>query len=60
MDKKPCFTMSICALSPLAMGVTHKLPCPLGLYLLLDVWCIMGGKHCGHIDYMYSGLHIYA
>ena len=61
MDKKSrVVTMPIGASSPQAIGGTHKLPYPFGLYQLLDVWCIMGDKHCGHIDYMYSDFHGYA
>ena len=42
------------ASNPQAIGVTCQLPLPFGLYLLLDGWCILGDKHCGHIEYMNS------
>jgi len=46
MDKKAVFfTMLFGTSSRQAIGVTRKLPLPFGLYLLLDVWCILGDKH---------------
>ena len=45
MDKKAVFfTMLFGTSSRQAIGVTRKLPLPFGLYLLLDVWCILGDK----------------
>jgi len=53
--KKPCFLQCRFGASSLqAIGVTRKILLPFRLYLLLDVWCILGDKHYGHIECMYS------
>jgi len=45
MDKKVVFLpCRFGASSPQAISVTRKLMLPFGLYLLLDVWCILVDK----------------
>jgi len=50
MDKSRVLPCRFGASRPQAIVVTRMVPYPFGLYLLLDVWCILGDTLIFKID----------